>query len=544
MKTINKKLKIGILIRDVENWRNWEYKVLKSIIEHPNLELSLICKRGMPATRSRKKLTRNFFANLLFAFQMKIEAQMYKPKKTVNAKEIIANIQNTETIYLNLLRLGDSDIFSKEDSDKVKSYDLDIILRLEFDNIQGEILNAARYGIWSYHYADYETNRSKTAGFWELVNNEPCCGVTLLQLTSESDKNLVIDKAWFKWHPSCFKTGNDLKEIAVMLLFKNIDKLLFCGEFETKKSLTYYNRPYNEIALKYTLKYIFMFYFKAFACALRNFSLKRIRCWTLFIGNGSFLESTLYKINPISMPAKEFWADPFLYEHNEQLYVFFENYPYKTKRGKISVGKVVEDGKNGYSVVEVQDVLDLDYHLSYPQIIEEDGEIFMMPETSENKRLEIYRCIQFPGKWELYSTAFEGEEVVDTTYFCDENGNKWLLLNKYNSAFLYIYKIDNLKLKNITDHRLNPVIIDCKKGRNGGGIFKYENEYYRPSQINTHGIYGKGLQISKIKKLTLDEFEDEPVISVEPNFTEGLIGMHHLHQLGDNFVFDACYKKL
>jgi hypothetical protein len=62
--------------------------------------------------------------------------------------------------------------------------------------------------------------------------------------------------------------------------------------------------------------------------------------------------------------------------------------------------------------------------------------------------------------------------------------------------------------------------------------------------INTHGIYGKGLQISKIKKLTLDIFEDEPVIAIEPHFTKGLIGIHHLHQLENNFVFDVCYNKL
>jgi hypothetical protein len=101
-----------------------------------------------------------------------------------------------------------------------------------------------------------------------------------------------------------------------------------------------------------------------------------------------------------------------------------------------------------------------------------------------------------------------------------------------------------LKLDNITAHQQNPVLIDCRKARSGGAIFKYENEYYRPSQINTHGVYGKGLHISKIKKLTLEEFEDEAVISIEPNFRKGLVGVHHLHQFGDHFVFDACFKKM
>ena len=29
----------------------------------------------------------------------------------------------------------------------------------------------------------------------------------------------------------------------------------------------------------------------------------------------------------------------------------------------------------------------------------------MMQETNENRRLEIYKCITFPNKWELYSTS-------------------------------------------------------------------------------------------------------------------------------------------
>jgi hypothetical protein len=477
---------------------------------------------------------------------MKIESR-FKTKQTVDAKEIISKIKDTETVYLNPVRKGFLDIFSKEDSAKIKAYGLDIILRHEFNIISGDILQAARYGIWSYHHADNAVNRGGPAGFWEIVNDEPCCGVTLQQLTPELDGGLVIDKAWFNWNWSFSTNNNNLLEKSVVLLFKNINKLLRDGRIETRKSLTYYNRLYKQPSLNIIVAYMIRFYRKAFSSRFnRLFPLKRRDCWALVFGKGSFLEATLFRTNPVAMPKKVFWADPFLYKHGEQFYVFFENYSYKTKKGKISVGKVTEDGKGGYSVVDVKDILDFDYHLSYPQIIEEDGEVFLMPETCQNKRLEVYRCVEFPMKWELYATAFEGDEVVDATYFQDGNGDRWILLNKgwTHEAELYIYKIDNLKLENITPHRLNPVLIDCRKARNGGGIFKYENEYYRPSQINTHGIYGKGLQISKIKKLTLDEFEDENVISIEPNFKKGLMAMHHLHQLENDYVFDVCYKKL
>jgi lantibiotic modifying enzyme len=108
---------------------------------------------------------------------------------------------------------------------------------------------------------------------------------------------------------------------------------------------------------------------------------------------------------------------------------------------------------------------------------------------------------------------------------------------------LHIFNIDSLKLENIIAHKANPVLIDCRKARNGGMIFKYEDEYYRPSQINIHGIYGRGLQISKIKKLTIEDYEEESAIAIEPNFKKGLIGIHHLHQLSEEFIFDARYKR-
>jgi hypothetical protein len=107
-----------------------------------------------------------------------------------------------------------------------------------------------------------------------------------------------------------------------------------------------------------------------------------------------------------------------------------------------------------------------------------------------------------------------------------------------------IYKIDGLRLEEIKSHKLNPIYIDCRKGRNGGAIFKREDAYYRPSQINIYGIYGRGLGISKIKELTLDKYEEEPIVLIEPNFRKNLIGIHHLHQIEKYFVFDGCYKKL
>ncbi len=79
--------------------------------------------------------------------------------------------------------------------------------------------------------------------------------------------------------------------------------------------------------------------------------------------------------------------------------------------------------------------------------------------------------------------------------------------------------------------------------RNGGAIFEYENEYYRPSQANINGIYGASLNINKIKKFSIEEYIEEIIVTAEPNFYKGLISMHHLHQTKNLFVIDAAFKR-
>ena len=558
-RTPSYKLRIGVMTRDVESLSSHEYRILNGIIEHPRLELALFIKDGrgqVNTLRQRLKknlLTPRLIANILYRLQLKIESILFRQDGVTSADDAASKAKvvrigkGIETICLHPERRRFADIFSEEDSEKVKAYGLDIILRHEFNIIRGGILGAARHGIWSFHHADNAVNRGYPPGFWEIVNDEPCCGVTLQQLTSELDGGRIIEKAWYDRHWSFYKNNCDLLDKSVVLLFKGMDKLLRQGELRTEKSPVYCNRLYTKPALRPLLKYLLSFYSNLFARAFnRLFPLTRPSCWALFFSRGDFLEAVLYRINPAPMPKGVFWADPFLFCHGKQLYVFFENFSYKTRKGIISSGKIVEDGKGGYKIADVRDAINLGYHMSYPQIIEEDGEIYMMPETLANKRLEVFRCASFPDRWELHATAFEGEEVVDTTYYCDGNGDRWLFMNKGRApeAELYIYRISSLSLDSIEGHLLNPVIIDCKRGKNGGSMFSRDNESYRPNQIITHGVYGKGLQICRIKKLTLEEYEDEAVISIEPKFKKGLVGVHHLHQIDGAFVFDACYKRM
>ena len=108
---------------------------------------------------------------------------------------------------------------------------------------------------------------------------------------------------------------------------------------------------------------------------------------------------------------------------------------------------------------------------------------------------------------------------------------------------LNIYRIDSLNLTKIEPHKQNPILVDCTCARNGGRIFIENGKKYRVAQNNSHGMYGYGISIREITKLSIDEYEEIEVRCVLGNEILGGIGTHHLCQIDDMFVMDVCIKQ-
>ena len=97
------------------------------------------------------------------------------------------NVQNRRTFFLFIGKLS---LFS--------------IVGWKLFNIQ--ILNSAKYGVWSLHHGDNDQYRGLTPGFWEVYNNEPTTGVTLQILNNTLDGGSIIDKGYFGSKFFCFIT--------------------------------------------------------------------------------------------------------------------------------------------------------------------------------------------------------------------------------------------------------------------------------------------------------------------------------------------------
>jgi len=262
--------------------------------------------------------------------------------------------------------------------------------------------------------------------------------------------------------------------------------------------------------------------------------------WSLALLNKKNLS---YGATYFNAPPGEFWADPFYLEYKNKDFFFFERYCYKRKKGEICCAEL-RDNK----LINIQLVLKKKYHLSFPNIFRYKKKIFLLPETHENKRLEIYICDDFPQKWSLYSTAFIGEITCDPLILL-KNRKLWLFVNKTSGDLenlnkdLYIYQIDSLKLKSITPHKNNPVISNFNGGRNAAqGFFRNKN-MIRVSQ-DCRNLYGNSINISKIKKLDLNNYLEERIQKIKPHIfcDNNIIGVHSFSEYKKNFLVDILYE--
>lgn len=251
------------------------------------------------------------------------------------------------------------------------------------------------------------------------------------------------------------------------------------------------------------------------------------------------LEFDPARATPCPLPGNQYQADPFLWEHLGRTYCFFETYDYRINRGSISVGEVGDRG-----LIDVRTALSTDCHLSFPFLFEHDGQLFMMPESCGNKRLEIWRCTRFPDRWELHSTALEGLVAADS-HLARIGEDWWLFTNISDDPFgdmsseLHLFRVDGPDLANPVPHPLNPVVFDSRTARNAGRLIERDGVFYRPSQDNSHGVYGHGLNIMRIDRISLEDYSETLVRRIEPDFREGIIGCHHVDTRGDLVVFDT-----
>lgn len=231
----------------------------------------------------------------------------------------------------------------------------------------------------------------------------------------------------------------------------------------------------------------------------------------------------------VEPPANAFWADPFLCRQGDQWWLLFESL--RTDQRKADLAAAPIDANTG-AVGPVQPMLNEGWHLSYPFVLKEGGTIRMIPESSANQSIDLYRCTHWPDRWEREQSLVTGARFADASVIA-YRGRWWMFASHgAPSASLYdelhIFHADRLEGPWLP-HALNPVKIDAVTARPAGAPWVHEGVLYRPVQ-DCSDVYGGAVRIQQIVELSEARFlENDSGLLAVPGLAAGT-RFHTLNQ--------------
>ncbi|MDB5093245.1 MAG: hypothetical protein JWO85_1346 [Candidatus Eremiobacteraeota bacterium] len=235
-------------------------------------------------------------------------------------------------------------------------------------------------------------------------------------------------------------------------------------------------------------------------------------------------------------PEMTYLADPFIAEHGGTRALFVEQFDYRRGRGIIEAHVLADDG----TVVRHGRVLDLPTHLSYPYPLEIGSDLYLLPESSAANEVVLYRCVDFPWRWERERSLLPDFDGVDTTLF-PHDGRWWAFATRYcRGSTVALYAFHGASPRGPwTAHTLNPIIVDVASARSAGRPFVVDGTLYRPSQ-DCSTSYGGGIVVARVDELSPTAYRETVVRRLDGSgFGRWNDGVHTLSFSGNQIVLDG-----
>ena len=265
--------------------------------------------------------------------------------------------------------------------------------------------------------------------------------------------------------------------------------------------------------------------------------------WSLaFRFGGRELDAELAGFTRIVPPADRDWSEPFALAKNGRYYVFFKEMLRGAAKAHIAMLELGADGRWSKPVR----VLEQDYHLAHPFVLEHDGQLYLVPESAQNRTVEAYRCVDFPGRWRLERVLLDGVRLVDATFYRAAE-RLWLFANGAagNSGVfndeLYLFHAAHL-LDAWRAHPRNPVRSDARCTRPAGALYWRNGALYRPGQICAPR-YGTGIALNRVLRLTPESYAERAVQRIVPPAGGALVGLHTVNRADQLTVVDVLARR-
>ena len=438
--------------------------------------------------------------------------------------------------------------FPPEAIEAIRAKNLDVLLRFGFNILHGDILQAARYGVWSYHHGDNDFYRGGPPHFWEIYEGSPLSGVILQVLTEELDGGLVLCRSLFATEATVSAAQNRFVPYwgSTHMVIRKLNELHRCGwdhiranavppaPYQGKRKI--YRTPGNADMARWLGPALLK---KAIQSQFRR---ETVQHWRIGIRtNGKRLFESASAPDGagfrwIEPPRGHFWADPFVIERQGKNWMYFEDYSYAKQRALIACAEITPDG----TILAPKPCIDdPNQHYSYPHVFWAGNDLFMIPEARSSGRVDLYRCQEFPHKWKPERTLLEGK-YVDTTVW-QHDGLWWMAATTAEPASragcLLLFYSDSLTGE-WHFHPGNPISTDIRFNRGAGRVFQHENRWIRPSQ-SCCPIYGYSFSFNEITELSKDRYSERTSLTVTPEVWKGIRGVHTYNWLGNIELIDG-----
>lgn len=550
---MDRKLNVGILL-DSFQVPAWIYRLIEKIVSMREVEITqVVVNRETSPTHqdsaSSKSINRRRF-QMYPAYQW-LEEILFSVKPDAfeirDAKRLLSAVPH---IHVKSVPWESVRHFSEEDIRAIKAYRPDVLIRLGFRDLKGEILKVPRFGVWSFPHSDSDLDGKTPAGFWEVMKRNPVTISRLRILSEKPDSGTVLYESVASTDSLSVKRNrNYLYWKSLSFIPRKLEELHRKGKTvlrpksgKNKRNLPIPLMRTHSIPGSWTSFFCIMKLIGRYIQYRFNLNFFKDQ-WILLYENRRSFPTSPKPFKRIIPPKDRFWADPFIVVKNGSRHIFMEEYDYNKGKGHLSVMTMDESGECSAP----QKILERPYHLSYPFVFGHGGKLYLIPESMANRTIEMYQCVEFPNKWKFVGNLMENISAADTTLL--HHRNKWWMFTTLveNSGGppwdeLFIFHSKNLLTGNWTPHPENPVVSDARKARSAGRIFERNGSLFRPSQDCTKR-YGYGVVFNQILALNEKSYIEKETDKFIPDGIYRLKAIHSFDHQNQLTLMDGLTRR-
>lgn len=518
-------LKIGIIVDELSV--KFPYSQIIKNLMNSGVGIDLVIYQKI---EHRKAST---YSDLLFRGVRKLESFFFpKLKERFNfASEKIPILR----VFPNISPSGFVYRYSDTDLEKIRDYKLDVIVRAGSGILRGGILShASRLGIFSLHHGDPQRYRGGPPGFWEIIGRRRESGFMIQKLTADLDGGEVL-------YQDAILTSRVYSKNLLNLYAASVDPFVSVLKsnshlYGSQKDVSVYSaRLYTNPGVFDTLRYIY----SVICYALQRTAgilFKRDWQWMIHYFTSSLDRAELRRGKILIPPRDRFYADPFPVERGGSSYIYFEELKYSARIGTISCYDVRNDRY-------YRDVVRENFHLSFPVIFEFNNIMFMTVESSQNKDLRLYECLEFPDKWRLRTQLLRDAILLDPIVVKDQD-QCYVIANSKKTSESAAFDLKVYALRYVAPHfKLIPldVVNSHHKGSRNGGYLYTGTRHIRVIQNADFDTYGKSISLLEFN-ITGNQYSEKFVDHIDDLPVQGAKGIHTLNNAANFIVFDSVRR--